>query len=63
MGLTIAEGFNIFEGDDTEMEAEFYVMIHPIVVYEEGHVILGSCPRITETGSEELDKAEFRLKV
>jgi len=63
MGLTIAESFNIYEGDETEMEAGFYVMIHPIVVFEEGHVILGNCFRVTETGSEDLGKAEFCYEV
>ena len=63
MGLTLAEGFNIFEGDDTEMQPGFYLMIHATALLEEGIVILGSCLRLTETGCEELGKAEFRLEV
>lgn len=63
MGLTIAEGFDIYEGDDTEMQPGFYVMIHPEVAFKEGLIIVGNCLRVTETGSEELGKAEFRLEV
>jgi len=63
MGLTIAEGFDIYEGDNTEIQPESYVMIHPVAPLEEGVVILGNCFRVTETGCEELGKAEFHLEI
>lgn len=63
MGLTIAEGFDILEDDDTEIKPGYYVMIHIIAPFDEGGVILGNGFLVTETGCEDLHKVEFRLEI
>jgi Xaa-Pro aminopeptidase len=65
MGLTMAEGFDIYESDDTEMQSGFYLEIHDMVgVPEEGQLAtLGNALLVTETGCEELNQAEYRLQV
>lgn len=65
MGLTMAEGFDIFENDDTEMRPGFYLEIHDVIgIPEEGQIAsLGNALLVTETGCEELNKAEYRMQV
>ena len=65
MGLTIAEGFDIFEGDHTVIQPGFYLEIHDMVtIPEEGQVAIGGDALLmTETGYEELNQAEYRPQV
>lgn len=63
MGLTIAEGFNLLEDDNTEIKPGYYVMIHNVVPFDEGVIILGNGFLVTETGCEDLHKVEFNLEI
>jgi len=61
MGLAMAEGFNIFATDHTEMQPGFYLVIHNMVgFYNEGQCsITGNALLVTENGYEECNKAKF----
>lgn len=63
MGLTIAEGFNVIESDDTEIRPGFYVMIHINAPHDNGVILVGNALRVTEAGCEELNKVKFRLEL
>jgi len=63
VGITIAEGFDLFTGDNTEIQPGFIVMIHPCCPIDNGYTALGHSFLVTGTGCEQLTKAKFRLEV
>lgn len=65
LGLTIAEHFDIVEGNDTLLESGNYIMIHPsIVEHKEGScAILGDPVLITKSGAKVFSKAKYQIEV
>lgn len=63
IGVTVAEAPYLNEDDDTQMKPGFCIVIHPFVALEEGMTFVGNTLLVTETGCEELNKAEYRLEV
>jgi len=64
MGLTMAEGFDIFGTDHTALQPGFYLEIHVMVGdHKEAQcAVAGDALLVTESGYKALNKAEFRLE-
>ena len=63
MGYSIGEGGSFMAGDKMEMQAGNYIMLHPVIPYGKVMILSGNSLLVTETGCEELNKANFVLEV